>query len=44
MFLLAALRIHVGNFEVTPEYSNALTLWFLALLLYVFGLKAPGVG
>ena len=41
-FLLAPIRVHVGNFEVSPEYSNAIVLWFIGLFLLVFGLKAPG--
>jgi hypothetical protein len=42
-FLLAPIRLHVGNFEVSPEYANAMSFWFLGLFLVVFGLHMPGV-
>jgi hypothetical protein len=42
-FLLAPVRIHVGNFEVSPEYANGITAWFAALFLLVFGLTMPGM-
>lgn len=41
-FLQAPIKLHVGLFEVGPEYANAIALWFLALFLVVFGLKMPG--
>lgn len=41
-FLLAPIRLHVGNFEVGSEYANAITLWLFSLLLLIFGLKGPG--
>mmetsp|Transcript_29332 Transcript_29332/g.59458 ORF Transcript_29332/g.59458 Transcript_29332/m.59458 type:complete len:428 (+) Transcript_29332:139-1422(+) len=42
MFLHAPVRIHVGNFEVSPEYANGVAIWFLGLFLVVFGIKIPG--
>ena len=41
-FLHAPIKVHVGIFEVTPEYASFIGLWFLALFLVVFGLKMPG--
>ena len=41
-FLLAPVRLHVGNFELSSEYANGLTLWFVGLLLATVGLVAPG--
>ena len=41
-FLHAPVKIHVGVFEVAPEYANAIGMWFLGLFLVVFGLKIPG--
>jgi len=41
-FLDAPVRFHHGNFELSPEYANALTFWFVGLFLLVFGLKLPG--
>ena len=42
-FLLAPVRVHVGNFEVSPEHANGVTAWFAALFLLVFGLTMPGL-
>lgn len=42
LFLHAPIRLHVGNFELSPEYANAISLWFVGLFLLVFGLKIPG--
>ena len=42
MFLQAPIRLHVGNFEVSPEYANAIAMWFIGLFLVVFGIKIPG--
>ena len=42
-FLLAPIRFHVGNFHMSSEYANAITLWFFSLFLLVFGLRAPGL-
>jgi hypothetical protein len=41
-FLHAPAKIHVGVFEVAPEYASAVGMWFLGLFLVVFGLKIPG--
>lgn len=41
-FILAPVRMHVGNFEFSPEYANFVALWFLALLLLALGYTAPG--
>ena len=41
-FLHAPIKIHVGVFEVAPEYASAIGLWFFGLFLVVFGLKMPG--
>ena len=41
-FLHAPPKVHVGVFEVAPEYATAVFLWFLGLFLLVFGLKMPG--
>lgn len=41
-FLLAPIRLHVGNFELSPEYSSALMFWFVGLMLACAGLVSPG--
>ena len=41
MFLLAPIRLSVGNFAFSPDISNTLALWFTSLFLLVLGLKAP---
>ena len=43
-FLLAPVKLHVGTFEVSPEYSNFVSVWFIGLFFYVFGIKIPGEG
>ena len=41
-FMHAPIKIHIGVFEIAPEYASAIGLWFLGLFLVVFGLKMPG--
>jgi len=36
------IHVHIGNFDVTSEYANALKAWF-GLFLVVFGMKLPQV-
>ena len=44
ILLTEPVKLHVGLFEMGSEYANGMGLFFLALFLFVFGLKLPGVG
>lgn len=41
-FLLAPVKFHVGTFEVSPEYSNFVSIWLIGLFFYTLGIKIPG--
>ena len=43
-YMVAPIKFHVGNLEISSEYSNGLSIMFLGIFLFVFGITLPGGG